>query len=755
MTRSIFKKVVAAAIAMLVLFHSGIQISAKTEDTIYTVSFDTNGGTGTAPAVETASADNNETIVLPSYTGTKSGYTFAGWAVTNDLVSTTYYSVYAPGTTLTVSKDTKLYAVWTTSTTATFFIRLDGTTPYEPSQYSGSSYTAGITIANVVKADIWVCDTTGAKVLAGLNAVPTDAQIKAVFPSYDPTSQYVTWYVIKYAGSWHVDGVIQKKAEITLTYDGNGDGDVSNVPLGSQYYVGSSVTVGTTGGNSGAVTVPTRTGYTFAGWNTAADGSGTSYASGASFTINQATVLYAQWIPNTGTSYAVQSIDAGDGTVIKTVVRYGASGNAINVYGSDKTLAGYIYEGDTYPGTVLNGTIAGDGSSVLKIYFVKAPLSVTYINDDNTVLQTSTEYIGSRIDSYTGAVPEKTIDATYTYTFSGWKLTSGTEGSNSTVGTTNLVYTAVYESTYIDYTVTYDLNGGTEPEGTQLIYTNQHQGDATPVIADPVKEADETYKYVFAGWSPKVTDTVTGSVTYVAQWTPLKIMTVSADSISGVYQGTAYTLSAATADVEDAVIEYSTDNGVTWSTELPSRTDAGTTNVLIRAQKDGYAEAVTSASITVFRRTVVMTSGSDSKTYDGTALTNSTVKETGEGFVEGQGAVYTFTGTQTDVGASANVFAYVLAEGTSGDNYSIVTDTGTLTVNAVRYPTPVTNDTDTSSSTTSADDTAAETVTTASNTRSMTPNTGDQTNLPLAAAGILFGTFAAIFAVVYRKKYSK
>jgi uncharacterized repeat protein (TIGR02543 family) len=779
MKRNVFKKAIAAAVAMMIIFGSGILVPAQAEDTAYTVTFDVNGGTGTAPVAETASTSNNDTIVLPSYTGTKNGYTFAGWAVTNNLVSSTYYSVYPAGTTLTVSKDTQLYAVWTTSTTATFYIRLDGTTPYEPSQYSSSSYTQGITIANVVKANTWVCDTTGTKVLADLNAVPTDAQIKAVYPAYDSTSQYVTWYVIKYAGSWHVDGVIQNKAEINLTYDGNGDGDVSNVPLGSQYYASNSVTVGTTGGNAGAVTVPTRTGYTFNGWNTAADGSGTSYASGSTFTINQATVLYAQWIPNEGTSYTVQWIDASDQSVIKSTVRYGATGNTASVYDSDKSLAGYTYEGDTYTGTALSGTIAGDGSLVLKIYFEKTPYSVTYENDDNTVLQTSSEYTGSSIASYSGATPVKDADSTYTYAFSGWELTSGTEGSNSTVGTTDLVYTAVYEPTYINYTVTYDLNGGTEAEGTDLVYTNQHQGDATPTIADPVKASDGTYEYVFAGWSPAVADTVTGDVTYTAQWTAVKIMTVTAESVSGVYNGTAYTLPAAQADTDGAVIEYSTDNGETWSTELPTRTDAGTTNVLIRANKEGYTEAETSAAITVFQRTVVLTSESSSKSYDGTALTDNTVNVTGEGFVSGQGAAYTFTGTQTDVGSSANAFTYVLENGTLADNYSIVTDTGTLTVTEARPTTPVTDDdtdsssttpvtdddtdssattvtTDTSSTAAAADTSSASASTdTFSEVRPSTPDTGDQTNAPLYAGMVGISAAAVLILLFIKHRYAE
>lgn len=39
----------------------------------------------------------------------------------------------------------------------------------------------------------------------------------------------------------------------------------------------------------------TRSGYTFAGWNTAADGSGTAYANGADYAFTSSTTLYAQW----------------------------------------------------------------------------------------------------------------------------------------------------------------------------------------------------------------------------------------------------------------------------------------------------------------------------------------------------------------------------------------------------------------------------------------------------------------------------
>ena len=41
--------------------------------------------------------------------------------------------------------------------------------------------------------------------------------------------------------------------------------------------------------------IPTRTNYIFIGWNTAANGTGTSYAPGATYSANAAVTLYAQW----------------------------------------------------------------------------------------------------------------------------------------------------------------------------------------------------------------------------------------------------------------------------------------------------------------------------------------------------------------------------------------------------------------------------------------------------------------------------
>ncbi len=72
-----------------------------------------------------------------------------------------------------------------------------------------------------------------------------------------------------------------------MTYDNTG-GTGSQTDSSSPYNYNSTVTV------LGVGTMA-KTGYTFAGWNTAANGSGTTYSAGNTFTIAANTTLYAQW----------------------------------------------------------------------------------------------------------------------------------------------------------------------------------------------------------------------------------------------------------------------------------------------------------------------------------------------------------------------------------------------------------------------------------------------------------------------------
>lgn len=87
-----------------------------------------------------------------------------------------------------------------------------------------------------------------------------------------------------------ITATITYTVDYTVTYDGNGKTS-GTVPTdaSSPYAPSSTVTVL---GNTGSLV---RTGCTFSGWNTAADGSETTYAAGETFTISANTTLYAKW----------------------------------------------------------------------------------------------------------------------------------------------------------------------------------------------------------------------------------------------------------------------------------------------------------------------------------------------------------------------------------------------------------------------------------------------------------------------------
>ncbi len=92
-----------------------------------------------------------------------------------------------------------------------------------------------------------------------------------------------------------------------------------------------------------STSIPTRTGYTFTGWNTASDGSGTAYASGADFTNNDNTVLYAQWRINK----VYVGFNTNGGSITKNTDVYVADSN-----GNIAKNGSYKFHSISYGGTL-------------------------------------------------------------------------------------------------------------------------------------------------------------------------------------------------------------------------------------------------------------------------------------------------------------------------------------------------------------------------------------------------------------------
>ena len=163
-------------------------------------------------------------------------------------------------------------------------------------------------------------------------------------------------------------------------------------------------------------------------------------------------------------------------------------------------------------------------------------------------------------------------------------------------------------------------------------------------------------------------------------------VTITGHTVTAMYDGEAKTAIGYDTATDNTL--YTANSFRFTGINIASRIDAGSTAMGLAVAQFENTDSnftnvtfiVTDGGVTVTPRKVKLTSATDSKPYDGTALTNHDVAVSGDGFVDGQGATYAVTGTQTEVGSSENTFTYTLTNLTNPDNYTITTENGTLTV---------------------------------------------------------------------------
>lgn len=191
-----------------------------------------------------------------------------------------------------------------------------------------------------------------------------------------------------------------------------------------------------------SATVPTRDGYTFVGWNTAANGSGTAKAAGDNVVLTSDVVLYAQWRQNFtvtydlndgtadpicsgGTYYVGQSVTVCSTTPTKTsssflgwlVYKTGDKNTTVTVTAGQFTMPAY------------NVTIQAQWETVYYHIYYKEEDGTAIATDDvpqtaETTLRNQTPCVG--------------------YTFFGWstsKITSETTTKPSIIGKGGASYT--------------------------------------------------------------------------------------------------------------------------------------------------------------------------------------------------------------------------------------------------------------------------------------------------------------------------
>ena len=201
------------------------------------------------------------------------------------------------GETETITFINKDWAPWTNITSG--------------SDFEGANFARGVanrvngsckspkTYNNITKIEL-VCssNTTGGKVavLVGTQNVGTKDITKSNNTTYtydvSDLSGVITIKVTKPSSKtvWvkSISITTAAASKVSLVYNANGSTG-GTVPATMEYDKGATVTVA---GNTGGLV---KTGFDFAGWNTLANGSGTTYQGGNTFTINANTTLYALW----------------------------------------------------------------------------------------------------------------------------------------------------------------------------------------------------------------------------------------------------------------------------------------------------------------------------------------------------------------------------------------------------------------------------------------------------------------------------
>lgn len=273
-----------------------------------------------------------------------------------------------------------------------------------------------------------------------------------------------------------------------------------------------------------------------------------------------------------------------------------------------------------------------------------------------------------------------------------------------TSGDDYLVTAKCGKLTILPATLTVTTYGASKPyDGTALTASGEISGFVNGETASFATTGSQTlvgtsansYAITWDGTAKKSNYKVVEGAIGTLEVTPSQVaITVTPRDGSKVYDGKP--LTSAGVDVDglpaDFTLEAATKGTITDAGELLAEVDASTIVIRNAAGEDVTAQfsnvTCGKAPLIVTKRPVTVTSATDSKVYDGTALTKHEAAVTAGSLVEGESFGYDFTGAQTAVGTSDNIFTVKAGANTSLDNYEITQVNGTLTVIAYTPPAP-------------------------------------------------------------------
>ena len=530
-------------------------------DPTCTVTFDSNGGSGTIAPVTV----NSGTIITLPGPGNLSypGFTFDGWNRNSD-GSGENFNVNSP---FTVNDNTRLYARWSSTITFDGNGQTGGTAPVSMIAYANSDKPLLPDQGNLEKASY---------VFGGWNKNPDGSGDNYIaggnYRTQGTTTLYAKWnfvYTVTFNPNYPTGGtapetmyagagtyiILPDKGDLVKTdysFDGwntvqNG-GPETNHPANSSYQVNNNTTffanwsqtftvsfnlngaAGTTPASKTVdpgypVSLPnpgdgnfSRPGYTFDGWNEQADGLGINHP-GDSFSPTASVTLYARWT-------STVTFDLNIVTVTPPASQTVIAGQPITLPDVSMLSTIYYFDGwrDNPGGT---GTKYGAGAPYKPtgntILYAKWGYSVTFDTSGGSSVPMQIVDPGAKVSEPT---PKPNNG---TYTLEGWyRESSYTTKWNFTVDTVtaNISLYARWTST-----VTFDKNSNTESSavGTTDPNTQSVTVTAGSSITLPLQGTLTMRGYTFGGWNTSSAGTgtnrnagdswtPTGNITLYVKW---------------------------------------------------------------------------------------------------------------------------------------------------------------------------------------------------------------------------------------------
>ena len=526
-----------------------ITVYAKWEANVVRISFNQNGNNVVGELVEKVYSTNSENLTLPENVYTREGYTFKGWSttptgevefgdeanissLTKESQSITFYAVW----------EANEYTIRLIHNNETFATIIKGyeqaiTLPTEKPSRTGHTFKAwgyyGLTSDTTFEANKIYYTLSGAhyekaNVTVGEH-VTSDTyyelvEFSATKMPLNGINLYPIWEIESYSITFDEDGgeqvtditqdygtsvTLPTPVKVGYTFKGWYEGETlytatsvpsKDVALKAKWeantysiYFDANSGSGTTNKVDATYDVEailttnafSKVGYSFVGWNTKADGSGTSYTDGQTVKNllsenGSSLTLYAKWEANTNTKYTVNIFTRNLDGSLEELQSYQDQGTSDTTV----TLELLDYTGYITPENV-QVYVKSDGSATIDVIYERQSYKVTFTA---TNPETSEAIASSEIDvKYEGSITFPSSYNVKNYSLV-WKY-NGEVVNDDTKVMGNM--TLVAEYTKIEKTIVI------HSEGQQNVVISNV--DAGSIVVSHLEQPSRT-GYTFGGW---------------------------------------------------------------------------------------------------------------------------------------------------------------------------------------------------------------------------------------------------------------